>query len=520
MTVSFAPMLTELTLAPGSSGQFTVMLRNDSADKTVECSIYAADIQQRPDGQYRLAEAGGSAYSAVPFIQLSADRAEVGPGEVHTVVATVTVPWGVSGGRYAAVVFELEPEARADQSGAASTAVVQRLMSVVEVTIPGRQTQSRLDIVGFSALGAEQRPSFARQYGPDTMALEASVRNSGEVHVFARGTFVLRDASGRRLLETPIGGGRGIVLPGATVSLATILPRGLAPGGYVADISVSYGGARRATARVPFTVDSVGDVVVGGTGETAGGGQMAAIASLSVSPAELELSYMAGATITRTLTVENLSDQSIQVEVRVAALAVDGQAASAPSCEGWIQLWPERFAVAPGARQTVQMILSIPEGEWGGRYASILLDAQPMGDGQSWSVQTGSQVYLCVGRDVPLEAELGRVEFEDSGPTAGTVAGVVLANTGAAHFRPRTTVQLMAESEGTGSWVMVGSMELSDEAEPLLPGATRALLAPLPSGLEPGRYQVRFLVECEAGRVLTAEGELTVESANGGESNG
>ena len=55
MTVSFAPMLTELTLAPGSSGQFTVMLRNDSADKTVECSIYAADIQQRPDGQYRLA---------------------------------------------------------------------------------------------------------------------------------------------------------------------------------------------------------------------------------------------------------------------------------------------------------------------------------------------------------------------------------------------------------------------------------------------------------------------------------
>ena len=67
---------------------------------------------------------------------------------------------------------------------------------------------------------------------------------------------------------------------------------------------------------------------------------------------------------------------------------------------------------------------------------------------------------------------------------------------------------------------MVGSMELSDEAEPLLPGATRALLAPLPSGLEPGRYQVRFLVECEAGRVLTAEGELTVESANGGESNG
>ena len=182
---------------------------------------------------------------------------------------------------------------------------------------------------------------------------------------------------------------------------------------------MSYGGA--GTARVPFTVDSVGDVVVGGTGETAGGGQMAAIASLSVSPAELELSYMAGATITRTLTVENLSDQSIQVEVRVAALAVDGQAASAPSCEGWIQLWPERFAVAPGARQTVQMILSIPEGEWGGRYASILLDAQPMGDGQSWSVQTGSQVYLCVG--MPPWRRSWAEEFEDSGPTAEGVAG-------------------------------------------------------------------------------------------------
>ena len=44
------------------------------------------------------------------------------------------------------------------------------------------------------------------------------------------------------------------MLPGASISISSVLPGGLAPGNYIADISIKYGGMRPATAKVPFIV--------------------------------------------------------------------------------------------------------------------------------------------------------------------------------------------------------------------------------------------------------------------------
>jgi hypothetical protein len=498
-SVSFTPLLTQLEVASGSSAQFTVVLRNDSPTDRLECSIYAADIMQRPDGQYGLQPAGSASHSLASMMRLSANRASVEPGGSFAVTATVTAPWGEMGGRYGAVVFEVDPDPR-EPGAAASTAVVQRFMSAVEVTITGRPTSKRLDIVGFAVSTAEDKPAYAMRYGRDVVVLGAEVRNSGDIHVFARGSMVLRSAEGRRLLETPIGGGRGIVLPGATVALEAVLPDGLAPGSYVADLAVSFDGSRPVTARVPFVVGQ-------GDDDGARPPSVTAIAPLSVLPAELELSYSAGATVTRAVTVENRSGQ--QVSVTCSTTDVDvGNGRVAPSCRGWIKLWPEAFVLQPGARQTVQMLLAIPGGVWGGRYAELVFAADPVG--ADWSSESTTRIHLTVGRDQVVSGALSPVFIEAGGPTVGSIIGVAFANTGSVHVRPHAVMQLSAGS--LGEWTVLHSVDQGEEQQPVLPGEVREVLVSMMKPLEPGTYRVEFRVDVgDGGEPLSAVREFSVE---------
>lgn len=514
-SVSFTPLLTQLEVASGSSGQFAVVLRNDSLTDKVECSIYAADIAQRPDGQYSVLPAGSSQYSAARMIRLSTDTATIEPGAAFAVTVTVIVPWGESGGRYGAVVFEVDPD-RKEPGVAASTAVVQRFMSAVEVQITGRQVDKRLDIVGFTVSTAEDKPAYAMQYGRNVVVLAAEVHNSGGVHVFARGSMVLRNGEGRRLLETPIGGGRGIVLPGATVALAAVMPDGLAPGSYVADLSVAFDDSRPVTARVPFAVGTRSD---GGVSADAGERvqSVTAIAPFSVLPAEFELSYAAGATVTRAIAVENRSNQPIQVTAGPSAVEFEGRAA-APSCHSWISVWPEAFVLQPGTRQTVQMLLAIPQGEWGGRYAELVFTANPVSagggaggsGGTAWSAQSSARVYLTVGKDQVISGALSPVFMEIAGPTVGTVIGVAFANTGSVHVKPRASVQLKAG--GVNEWTVLRLMDLGQEQNPVLPGEVREILVSMPELVDPGTYMVEFRVDIDGGKQLSAAREFTVEA--------
>lgn len=506
-SISFSPLLTQLAVAPGSSGQFVVVLRNDSPTDTVECSIYAADIAQRTNGRYSALPAGSSAHSAARMMELSADRAIVEPGGSFAVTATVAVPWGESGGRYGAIVFEVDPDPK-NPGAAASTAVVQRFMSAVEISIAGRAVERRLDIVGFSVTTSEDEPAYAVQYGNDVVVLSADVRNSGAVHVFAVGNMVLRTAEGRRLFETPIGGGRGIVLPGATVALATVMPDGLAPGNYIADLSVGFDGSRPVSARVPFTVGGGGGAAAVDAGRRQ---SLTAIAPFSVLPAELELNYAAGATVTRAVTVENRSGQRIQVTCAPEAILL-AEGTVAPSCQRWIKLWPDTFALQPGARQTVQMLLTIPEAEWGGRYADLVFAARPATpDDGAWSARSGTRVHLTVGKDQVVEGTLSPVFIEDAGATLGKLTGTVFTNTGSVHVTPRTGVQLKT-SGGSGAWTLLHSVDLGRESVAVLPGEEREIVVSLPASMGPGRYMVEFSVDLGVGEAIEAQREFVIEA--------
>ena len=524
VTLSFTPMLTELTVAPGSVNRFEVVMENNSKAEVADFLIYTADVEQKPNGEYRLIAAGQSSYSCSNWIKLSADRAQVGPSEALGVTATLTVPRGASGGRYGAIVFEMVPEEWKDRTAFASTAFVQRFVSIVEVTVPARNLKSQLDVTGFTASAVTGNPLYVSKYGPDAIILSAQIENTGTVHVFARGSLILRDSSGKRLREIPLGGGRGIVLPGASISISSVLPSGLAPGNYMADISIRYGGTRPANAKVPFSVGESRAAVAEALPITP-------IAPFSVDPADFDLSYPAGATATRSLVIENRSDQAIRVEGCAMPLTFDEEgelvtgdlAASAASCAQWIEFKPNVVEIKPRSRQVVRMMISIPKGEAGGKYANVVFTATPASadKGQAWSGESGAVVFLRVGKEFSTLGKLTPITAEDGGPSVGTVFGTVFENTGTIHVKPRASMTIKKrvmpqsipgiEYVGPGSLEDVNSIDLGEEENVVLPGGKRIFDVALSGGLEPGDYVVEFLVNYGGKSPLYVMREFTVK---------
>jgi hypothetical protein len=524
VSLSFTPMLVEVTAAPGETMTFEVIMMNEGRAMTADFLIYTADLVQKPDGDYEVVRVGTSEHSCAGWIKLSADRASIGPSEAFAVKGTLAVPRAASGGRYAAVVFELIPEARKGEPAFASSTFVQRFAAVVELTIPSRQMQRRLDVTGFNVARASETPAYASTYGRDAVILSAELKNEGNIHVFANGSMILRDGAGRRLREIPLGAGRGVILPGATVNLGSVLPGGLAPGDYIADISVKYGGLRPASAKIPFGFGASG-------AQAAKAETTAVIAPFSVDPGDLDLSYPAGATAAKSLVIENRSDQAIRVEGRAAPLAFDEEgelvtgevADSASSCAQWIELKPSVVEIKPRSRQVVRMMISIPKGESGGKYANVVFTATPASAdrGQMWSGENGTVVFLRVGKEFSTLGKLTPIAMEDAGPSVGMVFGTVFENTGTIHVKPRASMtikkRVMPESVpgieyvGPGSLVEVNSLDLGEEENAVLPGGRRLFNVALSGGLEPGDYVVEFLVNYGGKSPLYVMREFTVK---------
>lgn len=534
LLLSFAPMLVELTVVPGAVETFEIVILNKSKVDSADFQIYLADIVQGLDGEYDLQEVGASQYSCAKWISLSADEAIVGPNSTLAITGTLKVPRGVSGGRYAAIVLELLPQESKADPVFATTTFVQRFVTVIEVFLPAPQVRNALSVTGFNVMYATEDPVYESVYGKNAVILSAELKNDGNTHAFVSGRMILRDQSGKRLLEIPLGAGRGIVLPETTVNLSSVLSDGLASGNYTADISVRYGGMRPATAKVPFSIGESGT-------EVAKMDASAVIAPFSVDPDQLNLSGLAGSTVARALVVENRSDQTIRIEGRTTTLAFDDEGElieeesvledetlSTHSCVDWIELRPNAVEIRPRARQVVRMMISIPKGESGGKYANVVFTATPVAsgesstpDGSTWSGESGTVVFLRVGKELEPIAELTPITIDDGGPSVGTVFGTVFSNTGTIHVKPRASLTLkrrvMPESVpgieyiGPGSLVDVDSLDLGEELSPVLPGCTRSFDVALAGQLESGDYVVEFLVEYGGKSPLYVMREFTVE---------
>lgn len=216
----------------------------------------------------------------------------------------------------------------------------------------------------------------------------------------------------------------------------------------------------------------------------AAGGLLAAApsaAALTVTPSVVETRAKAGEVVTGAFEVVNETATPVRVQMELEPLLGSG-----PTPDGWLQVTPQSFELAPGATTEVRYAVSVPEQQSGELSAMVVFAQAPSGGLQ---VRFGMALYVSVRGTERLAAALEPMTMDGG---AETVVRVPVMNTGNVHCRPDGRVRLAR-----------GTAVVSESALPLgmpaLPGQTEGFRVALPGGpFAPGAYQLSVELACHA----------------------
>lgn len=507
MSFNVSPLLVELSGTAGGTYHFEIIVSNQSR-RAAQFKAFPVSVKETPSGGYELFYEPQDAYSAQEWITVEPSEFTVPANRGARVIGTVQIPRGERGGRYAAVVLQLQPEQQRDEEARASSVFHYQIASLVELTI-GSNFRKQAYISNIEVMSPQEDPFLAAQYGPNALWIKAALTNESEIHVAGKGRLIIRDEkTGRRVRDIPLGGGRGLVLPEATLEFSSIIPQGLPPGTYTLHAIINYGGFRPAEARRTITIEEDSLSAEGFDGDRP--------VLFTVDPEELVMTVPDGGRRIQTITVTNLDDEDIQVRASVQPLLhdLDGQLDTATMGEltgsiPWVQVSPEVVRLRPRQRSAIRVVVQNPSGEEPeGRYAYLTLTADRLGRERGEEPVTGGAISETGSRIVVMPpdrpesaAEVTALDISFDGENGFTMVDIELANMGKVHFRavgqvileqkhiPETIDGIEYEGEGIFEVVWQGALPI-DALSMILPNEKRRLTGTITNPLPPGEYRV------------------------------
>ncbi|MBO8140683.1 MAG: hypothetical protein H0Z37_00710 [Firmicutes bacterium] len=501
-SVTVSPLLVQLSGERGSTLSFDVTLVNEHYSESVDIRAFVTGLRETRRGSYEPAPDGIGRFDASSWIELERQELTLRPGDWTRLAGQVRVPRDAPPSGFAALVIEAVPP---DRPAGIPLAVhfSPQIVVAVEITV-GRQHRQLLEISELRVVPASASADVAARFGQDTTMFAATLTNAGDIHVAARGELILRGRDGRRVRSVPLGSGRGVIIPGATVDAVSVL-RALPPGDYEMEVRVHYGAGRPVVARMPFSI----------AGDT--NGQATVIGGRTVlfhtAPSQILLEIPRHGHRTASITVRNDDNVDVAFSVSVAHLLHDegGQPVLADrgeqrpySAAPWTTVRPAQFTLRPGQRRNVLVSFRVPEGQpAGGRYALIRVQGRPVAGGESESVVSESYVeaMLTLGQGAVPEFVLEEVEWGLIPGTNRLGVGMTLFNGGSVHgevagfatlqrYVPRTEEEvgdliIVREAQ----WEAVERQNVRT-GTPVLPANRRFVLVEFDSGLQPGWYRI------------------------------
>ncbi len=485
------PLLVERTVSPGSSFSYTVNIQNEDRFEPITLAVSVMDIQESLSGVYNLIEARTTSYSITDWVTFQPSVLTIPPASEGHINVAISVPRGVSGGRYGAVV--VSPNQDVSDQGSTSSAIpfTFRMASFIELETTGGSARREAYVSRFAVQPSSEFFDIRQQAGDDALVFSAEVTNGGNVHVITRGTVTLQTADGRTVARFPIGGGRGIILPENTVALRSVLTRGLRPGDYTAKAMIDYGGRRPAVSEISFTITESDIQAQEASAEP--------LAHFTVDPEEIDVIVRPGALSNTILEITNRGSEPIQVDSRIVPLAFSLAGEILPEEErgaapDWITLNPASFTVDPGRSRRVRLMVRPPRDAVGGHYADLILTSK----GEAGTTETGASILVFAGDEIKKS---GTVEVASVWQEGDSIyCDVLFTNTGNYHVSVGLDFVLRRVHEGyideeTGRVVprsteALASLTLPPGVNPVLPGTQRAFSFQIPAALERGEYEI------------------------------
>ena len=238
VSLGASPASLEMTLERGKTAAQTVLLFNQGKDP-VTVTAYAWDWWYEPGNPRKFAPPGTLPHSAAKWISFVPEKATVQPGKGVNVTVVIATPADASAGNYAVAWFEAIPDA---QPNAKELRVGARLGVLVMTDVRGA---SKPNITVDQLLVS---PPTASQ----PLKADIKITNTGDVHLFPKGTLVLMDR--KRKLVGHVGFEKQRMLPGEDRSVTLKFGGELRPGDYDAILTVDYGEAGATVKTTTFTV--------------------------------------------------------------------------------------------------------------------------------------------------------------------------------------------------------------------------------------------------------------------------
>jgi hypothetical protein len=238
VSIGASPASLELTLDRGKTTAQTVLLFNQGRDP-VTVTAYAWDWWHEPGNARKFAPPGSLPHSAAKWISFIPDKVTLTPGKGVNVTVVVATPPDASAGNYAVAWFESIPNATPN--------------------VKEMRVGARLGVLVMAEVRGQTKPGVAIDelaLTPPTASqpLKASIKitNTGDVHLFPKGTLVLMDR--KRKLVGHVGFEKQRMLPGEERTVQVKYGGNLKPGEYEAILTVDYGDAGAAVKTTTLTV--------------------------------------------------------------------------------------------------------------------------------------------------------------------------------------------------------------------------------------------------------------------------
>ncbi len=523
--IALSPQIAQLELRPGSRTLVTFELTNQERELTLSVRLFARDSYQGARGEYKLSDST-LPYSCVDWLTLPDTLIELAPGEMRLVDVGIEVPSRAVGGAYGAVVFELLPAIKRGQSRDPVAARFDYKFQVpawLEITVKRTVGVRRRLIPGeITITPSSEIPALKKRFGDRGMRVSMEVENTGNIHVFTAGRLIIRDQNRRLISDTRLGGGRGLVLPGAKTPLRTIMPLPR-PGTYTIKAFIDYGGRSPAIAQTTFEISADKKSQVGES-------NVALPLYVEYRPEKYEHSIPAGGFRTFAVSMMNREESPVTIDVSLAGLTYtrEGQMwvseeepDTGRSCIPWITVDPPQFQLGPNRRQNVRVTLAVPDTAAGGYYGCVVLNARSAVDTSETKLPTPlyCPIYLTVPPDIEPGGEIVDIKFDQIGKSV--TLKTEFLNAGNIHEiisgHAKLEVWVVPEKvEGieivdTAKFENLLQITLETDSTYVLPGQTRIISSQTVEGLQPGRYRAAVRVHYGGESPATLEREFVIE---------
>jgi hypothetical protein len=363
----------------GRTARAVLTVTNHHQARAEPIILSLVDLVQRPGGSLRIVREGDRdalapdrlAASSRDWIELPAERIDIPPDTTREIPVLLRVPADARGTFVSGILIQTEvPEIPEGDGERRAVIRMQYGFLVPLITgIEGRPVRQDVRIEGLSLSLEEGGEADGEPAGDPTTRATVTVTNAGnsfpsldgDIQVAARVAGDWRTVTRAALPDQSI-------LPGTTLELEADIGRPLPSGDYRLVGSLSVDG--RLMPRFEEIVAFEGDPAVDA---------LSFDSLLTVSPVEVSLEAVPGATRTGVMEVENPGEEPVDITItvetpeslkNVAHGDIRGESYSAAP---WSMVRPDRLTLRPGQRRRVRVISSAPrEGpERANYYADI-----------------------------------------------------------------------------------------------------------------------------------------------------